>query len=330
MFKYVLRRLLYVVFVFFVVSVIMFGIFQLVPGDRARMMINTDIARSNPEQYQRLYEQARKELGLDEPLVMQYLKWFGGMLSGNFGYSFHYKQDVVDIVAAPMRNTLELNLLSMVLVFAITIPLGIATAVRKGSVFDQGVQVFTVIGISMPGFIVALICISLFSIIWPIFPISGVYTAGLTATDASSWTLLLDKLHHMCLPVIVMTITSMASITRYVRTAMIDALSQDYIRTARAKGLKEKVVIYSHAFRNALIPVVTIMTGWFISIFSGSVVIESIFLWNGLGNLLYQSLIRQDYAIVLTMNMFYTLLTLVGNLLMDLSYGLVDPRVKLG
>lgn len=301
----------------------------MVPGDRARMMIDTDIARSNPEEYRRQYEQARIALGLDEPIVVQYLKWFGGMLTGNFGYSFHFKQDVVNVVAAPMRNTLELNLISMVLVFAITIPLGIATAVRKGSLFDQGVQIFTVVGISIPSFIVALVCIVLFAVILPIFPISGVYTAGITATDASWWTLLLDKMYHMCLPLIVMTITSMASITRYVRTAMIDALSQDYIRTARAKGLREKTVIYSHAFRNALIPVVTIMTGWFISIFTGSIVIESVFLWNGLGNLLYQSLLRQDFAIVLTMNMFYTLLTLVGNLLLDLSYGLVDPRVKL-
>lgn len=329
MVKYVLRRLLYVVVVFVIVSVILFGIFQMVPGDRARMMVNTDVARSNPEQYQRMYEQARKDLGLDEPIVVQYFKWFGGMLTGNFGFSFHFKQNVVDIVAEPMKNTLQLNVISLVLVFAITIPLGIATAVRKNTVFDQGVQVFTVIGISLPSFIVALIFIVLFGILIPIFPISGVYSAGLTATDASSFRLLMDKLWHMCLPLIVMTVTSMASITRYVRTAMIDALSQDYIRTARAKGLKEKTVIYSHAFRNALIPVVTILTGWFISIFSGSIVIESVFAWNGIGNLLYQSLLRQDYTVVLTMNMFYTLLTLVGNLLMDLAYGLVDPRVKL-
>ena len=195
--------------------------------------------------------------------------------------------------------------------------------------FDQSVQVFTVVGVSLPTFVAALLGIWLFAVVFSVFPISGVYSAGLTASGASTWTLFWDKLYHMCLPLLVMTFTSMASITRYVRSAMIESLSQDYIRTARAKGLREKVVIYSHAFRNALIPVVTIMTGWFISVFSGSVVIESIFLWNGLGKLLYDSLLRQDFAVVMTMNMFYALLTLVGNLLMDLAYGLVDPRVKL-
>lgn len=329
MVKYVLRRLLYVLFVFFVVSVIMFAVFQLVPGDRVKMMINTDMARSNPEQYKRMYEETRIRMGLDKPIYVQYFSWFRDMVTGNFGFSFHFKQNVVDIVPIPMQNTLLLNIVSLVLVFLITIPLGIATAVKKGSVLDQGIQMFTVVGISMPLFVVSLICISLFAIILPIFPISGVYTAGITATGASAWTLFWDKMYHMCLPLLVTTITSMASITRYVRSAMIESLSQDYVRTARAKGLREKTVIYSHAFRNALIPVVTILTGWFISIFSGSVVIEAIFMWNGIGKLLYESLLRQDFVLVMTMNMFYVLLTLVGNLIMDLGYALVDPRVKL-
>ncbi len=327
--KYILRRLLYVCFVFLIISVIMFGIFQLVPGDRVRLMIDESVARSNPERYKVIYEQTRIKMGLDQPIYVQYFRWLSGMLSGDFGYSAHYKQPVVSIIQAPMLNTVQMNLINLVLVFAITIPLGIATAVRKGRAFDSGVQVFTVVGISLPSFLVALICISLFAVLWPIFPISGSASAGITATNASGFQLFVDRLYHMALPLMVMTITNMASITRYVRSAMVEALKQDYIRTARAKGLREKVVIYSHAFRNALIPVVTIMTGWFISIFSGWVAIEAIFLWNGLGNLLYQSLLRQDYSVVMTMNMFYTVLALFGNLLMDLGYGLVDPRVKL-
>ena len=139
----------------------------------------------------------------------------------------------------------------------------------------------------------------------------------------------LDGLKYMALPLFVMVFSSLGGITRYVRAAMIDALRMDYIRTARAKGVKEKVVIYSHAFRNALIPVVTILTGWFLSIFSGSVVIERIFLWNGMGKVMLDSLNQQDFAVVLAFQMFYVLLALAGNLIMDLAYCLVDPRVKL-
>lgn len=191
---------------------------------------------------------------------------------------------------------------------------------------DNVVQVGTVIGYSLPSFVIALIFIFLFTKLLPIFPISGVNSAGISG---SGFTIFMDKLYHMALPCIVMTFASLGSITRYVRAAMIDVLRQDYIRTARAKGLREKVVIYSHAFRNALIPIVTVLTGWVISVFAGSVVIETIFLWNGIGKVLYDALMQRDFMVVLAMQMFYVVLTLAGNLLMDLAYMLVDPRVKL-
>lgn len=225
-----------------------------------------------------------------------------------------------------MKNTIMLNVWSLIPVFAITIPLGIATAVRRGSRFDSIVQVVTIIGYSLPFFVIALLFIFLFAVKIPIFPISGVQTPGFTG---SSIQLFMNKLYHMALPLIVMVFTSLGGLTRYVRATMIEALRMDYIRTARSKGLTEKVVIYSHAFRNALIPFITIMTGWFISIFSGSVVIERTFLWNGMGKVIIDALNQQDFAVSLAMVMFYLILALVGNLLMDLSYGLADPRVKL-
>lgn len=225
-----------------------------------------------------------------------------------------------------MSNTIKLNIYCLIFVFLITIPLGIATAVRKKSIFDNAVQVFSIIGYSLPGFIVALLFIYIFALQLKIFPISGVSTPGFTGTP---WEMYLDELKYMALPLIVMVFSSLGGITRYVRAAMIDALRMDYIRTARAKGVKEKVVIYSHAFRNALIPVVTVLTGWFLSIFSGSVVIERIFLWNGMGKVMLDSLNQQDFAVVLAFQMFYVLLALAGNLIMDLAYCLVDPRVKL-
>ncbi len=187
-------------------------------------------------------------------------------------------------------------------------------------------QVITIIGYSLPFFVIALLFIFLFAVKIPIFPISGVQTPALKGTPTRMF---LDKLYHMALPLSVMVFTSLGGLTRYVRATMIEALRMDYIRTARAKGLTEKVVIYSHAFRNALIPFITIMTGWFISIFSGSVVIERTFLWNGMGKVIIDALNQQDFAVSLAMVMFYLILSLIGNLLMDLSYGLADPRVKL-
>ena len=324
--KYVLKRLLNVVFVFLVVSVLMYAIYKAVPGDPVALMLDSSKKQMDPARYEQLYEQTRERLGLDKPIPVQYGVWLGNMLTGDFGFSTKYKQPVNQIVAAPLENTLMLNLFSLVLAFAITIPLGIVTAVRKNSAFDQTIQVGTIVGYSLPSFVIALVCIYLFAVKMPVFPISGSITAGSTATGMEAFG---DRMYHMALPLIVMTLTSLGSITRYTRAAMIDVLSQDYIRTARAKGLREKVVIYSHAFRNALIPLITILTTWLVSAFSGSIVIETIFGWNGIGKLLFDALQQRDFMVVLAMQMFYVLLTLAGNLIMDIGYALVDPRIKL-
>ncbi|QSX04722.1 ABC transporter permease [Sedimentibacter sp. zth1] len=324
--KYIIKRLIYVAFVFFILSIILFGMYKLVPGDPAKMMVDQELAAKDPAKFEQAYQNARKTLGFDKPVYVQYCKWMGKMLTGNFGYSSIYRKDVAEVVKLPLLNTAKLNILNLILVFAITIPLGITTAIKRYSVYDNTVQVLTVIGISLPSFIIALVCIYFFAIKTPIFFISGMATAG---ADFHGIRLFWDKLHHMLLPLLVMTLFSLASITRYVRGAMIDVLRMDFIRTARAKGLREKVVIYSHAFRNALIPVVTIFTWWFVGIFGGSIIIEQIFLYNGMGQIMIQSLRNQDFALCLTMNMFYIILALAGNLIMDLSYLLVDPRVKL-
>lgn len=326
MLKYILKRLVYVVFVFLIVSVIMFVLYKSVPGDPVAMMLDASKKTMNPAQYEQVYQQTRERMGLDKPIPVQYAYWLGNMLTGDLGFSTKYKMPVSQIVAAPLENTLLLNICSLVLAFAITIPLGILTAVKKNSAFDQTVQVGTIVGYSLPAFVIALLAIFIFSVKLPVFPISGTASAGSTAVGMAAFG---DKLYHMCLPLIVMTLTSLGSITRYVRAAMIDVLSQDYIRTARAKGLREKVVIYSHAFRNALIPLVTILTTWFVGVFGGSVVIESIFAWNGIGKVLFDGLIQRDFMVVLAMQMFYVVLTLAGNLIMDIGYALVDPRVKL-
>ncbi len=324
--RYLVKRFVYIVFVFFIISILMFFIYKSMPGDPVTMMLGESRNSMKPEAYQALYDRTRQELGLDKPLVIQYLIWIGNMLTGDFGYSTQYKRQVVDVIGTPMVNTLILNALSMVVTFVVAIPLGIATAVRKNSVFDKFVQVITIVGYSLPSFIIALLFIFMFSVKIPVFPISGVRSAGFSG---NGFELVLDTLWHMALPVIVMSISGIGSITRYVRAEMIDVLRMDYIKTARAKGLREKTVIYVHAFRNALIPIVTIATAWVVSLFGGSIVIENVFLWPGLGQMLINGLLQRDFSVVLTMQMFYVVLSLTGNVLMDIAYTIVDPRVRL-
>ena len=321
--RYLAKRLIYILFVFFIISILMFAIYKSLPGDPVRMMMGDNV---RPESYQQQYDTIREQLGLDDPLPVQYVKWMGNMLTGDFGYSTEYRKPVKEVIATPMQNTVLLNLCSMVLVFLISVPLGIMTAVKKNGFFDKAVQVITIVGYSVSGFVIALLAIYVFAIRFPVFPISGVKTAGFTGTGMEAF---LDQAKHMVLPVLVMSVGGIGSITRYVRAAMIDVLRMDYIRTARAKGLKEKVVIYVHAFRNALIPIVTVTTWWLIGLFGGSIVIESIFLWDGLGKMMISGLNQRDFAVVLAMQMFYVILSLVGNVLMDIAYTLVDPRVRL-
>ncbi len=334
--KYIAKRIGYMALVFLIVSFLMYSLYNLIPSDPARAELEPMKKELKPAEYEQMYKDLREQMGLDDPLIVRYGRWMGfvpkkdghfdGLLEGNFGKSQYFKQDVVDVIAAPMENTIFINIFATIMALAITIPLGIYCAVHKGKKTDTSVQVVTMLGYSLPIYIIALIFMFFFCVFWRIFPISGTKTAG--AIYASGTEEFLDKLYHIALPVIVMTFASLGGMTRYVRSSMIDALSMDYIRTARAKGLKEKVVIYSHAWRNALLPIITSIIGWFIGIFSGSVIIENTFSLNGMGKLYWTGLNNLDFELVLAIQMFYTVIALAGSLIMDISYGLVDPRVR--
>ena len=333
--KYVLKRLVYMVIVFLLVSLLMYSIYNLIPTDPARAQLEPMKTTLKPEEYEQRYQMLRQQMGLDDPLIVRYLRWIGfwpdvngelnGMLQGNFGYSQIYKTDVANVLPSRMLNTIYINIFSTLVALAITIPLGIYCAVHKRSKSDNAVQVLSIVGYSIPVYIIALIFIWLFAVTLRWLPVFGMQTPGNNFTGFRAF---LDKVYYMTLPVLVMTVGSLGGMTRYVRSAMIDALSMDYIRTARAKGLKEKVVIYSHAWRNALLPIITSIIGWFISIFSGSVIIENTFSLNGMGKLYWAGLSNLDFELVLAIQMFYTIVALIGSLLMDISYGLVDPRVR--
>lgn len=341
--RYIVKRLFYILVVFLILSFLMYCIYDLIPFDRARNLADAqkEAFKNDPEGLERLYQSYRLQLGyVDENgneinIVRRWSNWLGitklngkfqGMLQGNFGVSYtSVQRPVMDVLREPMKNTLFINILATILALGITIPLGIFCAVRKGSKRDTAVQVGSIIGYSMPTFITAILFIFLFAIVLKWFPVSGQETPGSTLTG---WARFWDRMYYMTLPLIVMTFCSLGGMTRYVRASMIEALSMDCIRTARAKGVKEKVVIYSHAWRNALIPIVTLVVGWFLGIFSGSIMIENIFGLNGMGKIYINSLNNKDYDVVLTLQMFYVLVGLLGNLIIDLLYGVIDPRIR--
>ena len=325
MLRYTLKRLVYIVFVFMIMSVILFFLYNSIPGDPARAEVEPFKKQVTPEVYEQMYKDARTRMGLDDPMIVRYTKWIGRIFKLDLGFSYVYKRPVTELIGQPIKTTVFINSFVILLTLGITLPLGILMAVRKNSLMDRTVQAATIVGYSVPAFIVALVFIFVFAVILRWFPVSGMNTPNFQGVG---WDKFVDTMKHLALPIIIMVTSSLAGMTRYTRAAMIDALSMDYIKTARAKGLKEKVVIYSHAWRNALLPVITLIISWVIGIFGGSIVIESMFGLNGMGKFYLDALNQKDFDVALAIQMFYILINLVGSLIIDLSYGLVDPRVR--
>ena len=334
--RYILKRLFYILAVLLLLSFLVFAVYNMLPMDKAADMAMQEIAANKHLNYAERYLYWQRRYGLDGNILTRYFRWLGfapfysgeynGLLQGNLGTSIVYGKAVAEVVKQPLLNTLFLNVFATAAALGITIPLGIYCAARKGSKGDLAVQVGTIIGYSMPVFITAILFIWLFAVKLDIFPVSGMSSVG---KDYVGFRAFLDKLYHFALPLIVMSFCSLGGITRYVRASMIEALQLDCVRTARAKGLRERSVVKSHAWRNALIPVVVLVIGWLLGVFSGSIMIENIFGINGIGKVYFDALKAGDNEIVLAMQMFYVLLALVGNLLVDIAYGLVDPRIRL-
>ena len=333
--RYIIKRFVYMLLVLLVLSFLVFAVYNMLPVDKAADMAMQEIAANKHLNYAERYLYWQRRYGLDGGLFTRYLRWLGltsfydgsfkGLLQGNLGNSVAYAKPVAQVVKEPLLNTLFLNLFATALALGITMPLGIFCAVKKGSKREIAIQIGTIIGYSMPVFIIAILFIWLFSIKLGLFPVSGMSSVGKNYTGFRAF---LDKLYHFALPLTVMTFCSLGGMTRYVRASMLDALALDCVRTARAKGLRERSVVYSHAWRNALIPVVALVIGWLLGVFSGSIMIENVFGINGIGKVYFDALTANDNEIVLAMQMFYILLALVGNLLVDLAYGLVDPRIR--
>lgn len=323
MLKYIIKRILTLLPVVFFISVIIFGISQMTPGNPidVKLAQNTKLTA---EQRELTVKRLTEKYGLDKPLHERYFVWVGNTLKGELGETID-GNSVVNTVKEPMKNTIILNLAVITISLVISIFVGIKSAVKRGKFYDRFWQVFSLVGTSMPTFFIGLILIFIFAANLKLLPTGGMPSIRLTGFDAFvAW------IRYMTLPVITLTIGSLAGTVRYVRNAMVDALNQDFIRTARSKGLSEKVVIYSHAFRNALIPVVTIVIGSIGGLFAGSSITETVFGWNGLGSKLVNAINTRDWAIVMAINLFTSVIYLVTNLITDVTYAVVDPRVKLG
>jgi peptide/nickel transport system permease protein len=251
--------------------------------------------------------------------------WFSRTVRFDFGESYLYKKPVGDVVGTFIWNTFLLNVVVFIFAFLISIPIGIICAVKKYSRFDNFWTVFSLVGISMPSFFFGLLLIYIFSVKLQWTPINGMIEAGSKTTGLARF---LEVGHHMILPAVVLTIGELASLVRYTRNGMLEVLNQDYIRTARSKGLNEKVVVYKHAFRNALIPIVTLIGFQIPALFSGAVILETVFRWPGIGSVMIDSINARDYNLMMALLVFFAMLTLLGNLLQDIGYALVDPRVK--
>lgn len=255
-----------------------------------------------------------------------YFSWLGNMLRGDLGDSFLYQQPVGEVIADHMWISFLISLVALVLQFAIAIPLGIISATRQYSVVDYSVTVITMIGISLPSFFFAALLIKVFSSWLGWFPASGLVSAGASSEGLAY---VLDMLHHLALPMLVLVVLSIGGLMRYTRTNMLEVLNSDYIRTARSKGLSEKKVIYVHAFRNTMIPLMTLLAGILPSLFGGAMITEEVFAIDGIGRLAYKALQQGDVPFIMGYNMFLAVLTVIGTLLSDLMYAVVDPRVKL-
>lgn len=261
-----------------------------------------------------------------------YFRWLGNMAKGDLGTSFKYQKPVAQVIGENMWISFAIAIIATILQFLIAIPLGIVSATKQYSAADYIVTIFTMIGISLPTYFFAAIAIKFFAVDLGLFPPSGLIsaTASYPETFAGAMQKLGDMAHHLVLPIFVSVVLSLGGLMRYTRTNTLEVLNADYIRTARAKGLSEKTVVYKHAFRNTLIPLATLLAGILPSLFGGMMITEQVFGIDGIGRLAYQALMEADIPFVMGYNMFLAILTVIGTLLSDIMYSIVDPRVKLG
>lgn len=316
--RYAIRRLAQAVLIVLCVSLIVFIFINLAPGDPYTQRLDPSVSAE-------VREEMLEHLGYYDPVHIKYFKWLSAVAHGDLGYSIKYKKPVADVIGERLPNTIVLGLAALILSTAIAIPAGIISATRRNSIFDYVGTILSFVGISIPAFFFGLLMIKIFSFDLKLFPISGMTTVG---ENYNGLALVKDIAAHMVLPTIVLALLQTATLMRYTRSSMLEVFDQDYIRTARAKGLSERVVTNKHAFKNALIPVITILSMQIPSLFSGAVLTETIFVWPGIGRLSYTAILDRDYPLIMALLLLTTVIILICNLIADLLYALIDPRIR--
>ncbi len=322
---YALRRLVLAVPLLVGITFISFAVIHLAPGEPVDLQAGNMNAKSSAQARQLL----REMYGLDQPIAVQYWNWLGRIARLDFGRSFAPDgRPVLHKIGERLPVTLMLNIAELLIIVALAIPIGMASATRQYSLFDKVTTVFVFIGFATPDFWLALLLMILFGVELGWLPISGL--RSLNWEYMSGWRQQGDFLSHLVLPILVATFGGLAGFSRYMRQSMLEVIRQDYIQSARAKGLSERVVIGKHALRNAMLPLVTILGLSLPGLIGGSVIVESIFAIPGMGQLMVQAVFERDYPVIMGNLVVVAVITLVANLLADIAYGVVDPRIRLG
>lgn len=317
---YVFRRLLLMIPVIIGISMIVFALINIAPGDPYRSMLD-----QNPTISAADYENMLRAIGYYDPLPLKYVKWVKQICTGNLGYSIASKEPIASLLPRRLLNTLTLSLPALILSALLAVPLGVFSATRQYSRLDYLLSILAFLGISIPAFFLALLFLKFVAFDLGLFPMQGMNSV---LSGYSGFQLVLDRLYHMVLPVTVLTAVQVASLMRYTRSSMLEVVLQDYIRTARAKGLPQRKVVYKHALRNALIPVVTVLSLSLGGVLSGAVLTETVFMWPGMGTMVFLAISNRDYPVVMAGTMVLAVVMLFANLLADIMYAVIDPRIR--
>ncbi|MCQ6530421.1 ABC transporter permease [Bacillus mycoides] len=309
MINFVINRLWQSIILVFIVTVLTFFLINLAPGGPSSLMRMDATA----EEREALIER----MGLDKPVIIRYGEWLGDTIQGDFGVSLTSGQPVIQRVAERFPHTLELAAYTLIFSIVVGVILGIISAIRRNSVSDYSINFFSAIGLSIPSFWLAIMLIYLFSVVLQWLPSSGVGSGNI-----------IERFKYLLMPVLILSTTTLPTIVRFTRSSMLEVISQNYVRTARAKGAKELAVIYWHALRNALIPVVTIIGVLIPRLLGGAVITETVFGWPGMGRLIVEAAQGRDYNLVMGVTVIVTIIVILSNFIVDIIYSRIDPRVK--
>lgn len=326
--RYMIRRIIQLIPLLLLITLMAYGAMHMAPGGPETILL-ADENIGNSQGQAELIALIRAKYGLDKPWYVQYGHWLNNTLHGDFGYSFYQNRPVTEIIRERLPNTIQLNLVVITLTYLIALPIGVISAVRQYSALDNTVTVLAFVGQSMPGFFVGLMLMLYVALpSHGAIPIMGMASHDVTLHGSGLLAVIIDRARYMLLPTITLLIGGLAGLTRYMRSSMLEVIREDYIRTARAKGISEKIVIYRHGFRNALLPIVTLSGSLLAAFIAGSPLIEQVFAWPGLGQASLRAALQRDYPVVMAFLIIGAFLQIIGTLLIDVVYVFVDPRIK--